>query len=152
MYPITGINPMAIIACVLILAGLSLWVGRKDRSARPLGLIALPIAGLIGWTWFTDRPEWTAWMTLLGATLLFIIGMTRDEKNDDLWHYGALFVALFGKSIFWVIPEIGRLISGEVRFPIWVLLIILGLTAFVVTSIRSPKLRGAIKRRAVPNN
>ena len=126
-YPISMFPYTLTFVGVIVTTALALWVAKKDQSARPVGLVALmPIVFVTGWTWFRDLPEWTAWATLLGVLVLFIVGMTRHESKDDIWHYGALTVALFGKLLCWFLPWLLSFILSDfaIKGPVLLFLLI----------------------------
>lgn len=136
IYPISMFPYTLTIVGVIVTTALALWVAKKDQSARPVGLAALvPIVLVTGWTWFRSLPEWTAWLTLVVVLVLFIIGMTRDETNDDRWHYGALFVALFGKLVFWFLPWLWSVITDDFTIKGPVILLILALIGLIAIGV-----------------
>lgn len=131
-YPINFLPATASITIVLVLTLAAYWVATKDQSPRPLGLIAFPVVGISGWTWFTHLPEWTAWVTFILVTALFVIGMFRDEAHDNKWHYGALAVALFGKMVMGFAPVLTDVLNGEVTVNGWTIAFILGFLVAVI--------------------
>lgn len=141
MYPITFYPLWETIIAVIVLGALGYWVADKDNSARPLGLMALPIAMVTGWTWFTSQPAWTAVVVASVTTLLFLVGMTRDENKDDHWHYGAVAVALFGKLVTWFLPWLWLVLSGQVNVPVWILALLILITLFSIATWRSERAR-----------
>lgn len=126
MYPIDVFPLEATIVGVAVLSLLGFWVAHEDDSARPLGLVSLPIVAVTGWCWFDSMPEWTAWVIAIATALVFIYGMLSDESKDDRWHYGALFLALFGKLLIWTVPLIWDVLTGEVEVKLqgWMILIL----------------------------
>jgi hypothetical protein len=99
-------NPITIaLLYVLGLLAAALWVARRDRSPRPLGLVAVVIAALTYDVWWPELDSAWGWTILVLTVVLFVIGML-NRGSGDLWHYSALLVALFGKALAWLIVAI----------------------------------------------
>jgi hypothetical protein len=117
MYPITNIPIWLTIVGVIVAIGLSYWVANKDNSARPLGLGAVFISLVTASSWFISLPGWTAVVVIIATLSLFIVGMLAPETIDDPFHYGAVFVAVFGKLVAGSLPLIWARLTGEVTVP-----------------------------------
>ena len=142
MYPIELLPLKATIIGVIALCGLGYWVADKDNSARPFGLTAAPVALVTGWCWFASLPEWTAWVTASAAIALFIIGMLRPEDKDDVWHYGAVLVALAGKLIAYLAVQLWPVLTGQVKVPVWLLFLLILFALLTIASWKSERVRG----------
>lgn len=85
------------------------WAGVKDDSARPIGLVAaVVIAPLTAWTWFTSLAAGWSVAVVLAVVVLFVIGMIRPDAHDNIWHYSALVLALFGKALAALLVAVGN--------------------------------------------
>lgn len=133
MYPITFIPLWLTIVGVIVAVGLSYWVAHEDNSARPLGLGAVFISLVTASSWVISLPAWTAVVVIIATFGLFIVGMLVPETIDDWFHYGAVFVAVFGKLVIGLLPLIWAVLSGEVTVPVivLVLLVLVAIVGFV---------------------
>lgn len=118
-------NPITIaLLYVLGLLAAALWVARRDRSPRPLGLVAVVIAALTYDIWWPEL-DIAGWTILVLTLVLFVIGML-NRGSGDLWHYGALLVALFGKALAWLIVAIwSQTITITISLVVIIVLVVL---------------------------
>lgn len=141
LYPIELFSTIETVVGVAIALALAFWVAWKDQSARPIGFAAVMIGLVTSMCWFTSVSEELSWFTLFLVGIMFVTGMTAEDRYDDRWHYLALGIALFGKALLMLIPIIWDVLMGEVPgMPVLVfmLLIVLtgGLFAWIFTKVR----------------
>lgn len=145
MYPLDTLWWLSLVWVIVIIAA-AFWVAKKDQSARPIGLVAAgAISFISGWTWFTELSVWWAVLVVLLTTALFVVGMLMPDTKDNLWHYGALVVALFGKTLVAAVVA-----TWGMNVP---LLVVLVLTAVIITLVvvlvrllRSPRVKQAMAK------
>lgn len=145
-YPLDQLSWVAVLIGVIMLLVCTYWVWQKTGLPEVIGLMALVISLPTSWVWFGELPLWTAVAVVIMTALLFIIGMTRPEHKDDLWHFGALVIALFGKAIMIGAISIWPVLTGEVPVPLWLLLLLILLTIVGLLGWRSERARNMMRR------
>jgi hypothetical protein len=113
---------------------------RKHGQPDSFGLVALPIVALTAFGWFGGIPLFWVGVVIITVFVMVMIGLIVPDSKDDKWHYGALFVALFGKLIPWVFVWLISVVTVEhsVKMPVQLLIFLLVVAviigAFLVVS------------------
>lgn len=83
------------------------------------------LASFTALVWFTALPWGMVFIVVFAAIALFVTGMLvgrkHPDKDDNLWHYGALGVSLFGKAICAFFPWFFGVMSGKTEISNWML-------------------------------
>ena len=142
-YPL-GLPWWGVLLIGLAFTGVGAWSYMKDGIPHSLGNMALPVVFVTAFGWCTNMPEATAWIVASVTAALWFIGMLMPSERDDAWHFGALFVAWFGKLAAWTLPGIWAVLTGQVTVPLVVLLLLVVLAVVGIAGWRSEKVRNKL--------
>jgi hypothetical protein len=139
-YPL-GLDWWAVGLIALAFTGVGVWAYLKDGVPHSLGNMALPVAFVTAFGWFTDLPESSAWIVASVTAALWFVGMLMPSERDDPWHFGALAVAWLGKLVASTLPWVWAVLTGQVTVPLVVLLALVLAAVIGIAGWRSERVR-----------
>lgn len=139
-YPL-GVDWWVIALAALIFTIAGAWAYKNDGLPHSLGQAALPVVLLTAFGWFTDMPEYSAWIIAGLTAALWFVGMLMPSERDDAWHFGALLVAWLGKLVASALPWVWAVLTGQVTVPLVVLLVLAILAVVGIAGWRSERVR-----------
>jgi len=154
-YPL-GFDWWVIALVALAFTFVGAWAYKNDGLPHSLGQAALPVVLLTAFGWQLDLPEYSAWIVTSVTAALWFVGMLMPSERDDIWHFGALLVAWFGKLAASTLPWIWGVLFGNVSMPLIVPITLAILAVVGIAGWRSERVRngfgtarGYLRRRRV---
>lgn len=135
----TGIGAVVAL-CVLA------FVAYSTKVANPVifGFTACAVSMITPLAWWPLTLTWWSVAIPIITVTLFLIGLSRPDTKDDPWYYGAAATALLGKAIIVYIPDLWKVLTGQVTVPLVVPLALGILAVLGIAGWRSEKVRNGL--------